>query len=135
MYFTYVVRPGEAPIGRSPNFRPFWDACMNVNLRSGLGLMLMSLLVILVASIIGGHRGGLGLVTLSTSGERMNSSYCAVTCIYASLMWTLGTCLVQGFRNCGDDESRLVDSALNIRASFFFAVSSTLEVTELEPNC
>eukprot|EP01054_Gregarina_sp_Poly1_P000981 Gregarina_sp_Poly_1__980@NODE_1239_length_4674_cov_201_846538_g844_i0_p4_GENE_NODE_1239_length_4674_cov_201_846538_g844_i0NODE_1239_length_4674_cov_201_846538_g844_i0_p4_ORF_typecomplete_len108_score1_93DUF3273/PF11677_8/0_061CrgA/PF06781_12/0_091_NODE_1239_length_4674_cov_201_846538_g844_i037614084 len=71
MYFTYVVRPGEAPIGRSPNFRPFWDACMNWNLRLGLGLMLLSFMIIEISAFIGGTRGW-GLVNLSTSGERMN---------------------------------------------------------------
>lgn len=40
MYFTYVVRPGEAPEGRGPQFEPFWSFIVNYSLRLGVFLLL-----------------------------------------------------------------------------------------------
>lgn len=61
MYFTYVVRPGEAPEGRGPQFEPFWTFCVNYNLRIGL-LIQLGAYVTLASTIISGGKDPLGLV-------------------------------------------------------------------------
>lgn len=54
MYFTYVVRPGEAPEGRGPQFEPFWTFCVNYNLRLGLLIQLGAYAGLLSAISAGG---------------------------------------------------------------------------------
>lgn len=54
MYFTYVVRPGEAPEGRGPQFEPFWAFCVNYNLRLGLLVQLVAYATLLATTTIGG---------------------------------------------------------------------------------
>ena len=54
MYFTYVVRPGEAPEGRGPQFEPFWSFCVNYNLRLGLLIQLAAYVTLLATTASGG---------------------------------------------------------------------------------
>lgn len=53
MYFTYVVRPGEAPEGRGPQLEPFWSFCVDYNLRIGLLIQLAAYGTLLAACASG----------------------------------------------------------------------------------
>lgn len=53
MYFTYVVRPGEAPDGRGPQFEPFWSFLVSYNLRLGVLIQLAAYTVLLVTMTAG----------------------------------------------------------------------------------
>lgn len=105
MYYTYVVRPGEAPTGRSPQLKPFWDACMDWNLRCGLLLQIVALVGLLIFGWIAGC--GVGLISITSGCTRMTSSWGAVGAVICSLLWVGSACLIQGFRNTGDDEGSI----------------------------
>lgn len=54
MFFTYVVRPGEAPEGRGPQLEPFWTFFVNYNLRLGLMIQLAGYATLLATTSSGG---------------------------------------------------------------------------------
>lgn len=54
MFFTFVVRPGEAPEGRGPQLEPFWTFLVNYNLRLGLLIQLTAYATLLATTSSGG---------------------------------------------------------------------------------
>ena len=102
MYFTYVVRPGELPLGRSPQCRPFWDSLMSMNMRLGTTLQLLSFLIILGLGVLSGT--GAGYIR-NTSYDVFNTVGTTGIAIFAGLCGLCGSILLNGFRNLGDDEA------------------------------
>ncbi|KAF7455928.1 multi-pass transmembrane protein [Cryptosporidium felis] len=73
MYFTYVVRPGDAPEGRGPSQPLFFESLLVNNLKLGFGSMLLGFIGVTVCSLI----SGFGLHTtkfLSPFNEATNST-------------------------------------------------------------
>ena len=66
MYFTYIVRPGEAPEGRGPQLEPFWTFIVNYNLRLGL-LVQLAAYGSLLATIASGNKDPLALLSFFRS--------------------------------------------------------------------
>lgn len=78
---------------------------MSWNLRLGLFMQLLAFIALNLISLVGGTKA-FGFVALTTSPDRMTSSWNAITAIVFSFVWLLGACMLNGFRNCGDDEGR-----------------------------
>ncbi|KAL7069093.1 hypothetical protein ACR3K2_03500 [Cryptosporidium serpentis] len=55
MYFTYVVRPGDAPEGRGPSYPLFFEKFLANNLKFGFGLILLGFIGTLLCSISAGY--------------------------------------------------------------------------------
>lgn len=63
MFFTYVVRPGEAPEGRGPQFEPFWSFVANYSLRLGL-FTLLGAYICLLMTVSAGMNDPLALLNV-----------------------------------------------------------------------
>lgn len=104
MYYTYVVRPGDAPEGKGPGFKPFWDGMMQFNLRGGLLLQLIGYMALLVSSLIG-HNGVQISHTIGGNSEYLKSAPIIILFI-GTFFFTAGAVCVQNFRNIADDDAR-----------------------------
>lgn len=105
MYFTYVVRPGEVPHGRTPSFYPFWEHLLTCNLRAGWLLQILAFSLLIAVSLFGGKK--IGFLFLTISDVRMTSSGLALLGVIAGFLWLAGACCLQAFRNTGDDEGSI----------------------------
>lgn len=104
MYFTYVVRPGDAPEGKGPQFKPFWDQCMEFNLRGGFALQLLGYVFILIGTILGGN---VVQVFGCLNGNTEDLKNVPIILLFiGALMYTIGAVCVQNFRNIADDDAR-----------------------------
>ncbi|KAK9172045.1 Protein of unknown function (DUF3273) family protein [Cryptosporidium meleagridis] len=73
MYFTYVVRPGDAPEGRGPSQPLFFEHFLVNNLKLGFGSMLLGFIGLTICSIFSGF--GLNITMfLSPFNEATNST-------------------------------------------------------------
>ncbi|TRY51181.1 putative transmembrane Protein [Cryptosporidium tyzzeri] len=73
MYFTYVVRPGDAPEGRGPSQPLFFENFLVNNLKLGFGSMLLGFIGLTICSIFSGF--GLHITKfLSPFNEATNST-------------------------------------------------------------
>lgn len=104
MYFTYVVRPGDAPEGKGPHFKPFWDGCMEFNLRGGFTLQLVGSLLILTSSLLGGNILQVFGCLNSNSNDLKNVP--VVITFAGAFLYTVGSVCIQNFRNTADDDAR-----------------------------
>lgn len=108
MYFTYVVRPGDAPEGRGPQFQPFWDGLMSYNLRGGFALQLLGYCLILVSSLLGGNIFCIFGV-LNGKAEDLTKVPIVLT-FMGTFCWTIGSVWVQNFRSIADDDASIKQS-------------------------
>ncbi|KAL8271371.1 hypothetical protein Esti_004705 [Eimeria stiedai] len=109
MYFTYVVRPGEAPEGRGPQFEPFWTFCVNYNLRLGLLIQLLAYGTLL-GTIAAGGKDPLGVLHFSRSNpEAVGKSPLWVAQVACGLL-ILGNLTTLAFQSLTDDDSSIKQS-------------------------
>ncbi|KAL8270176.1 hypothetical protein Esti_005903 [Eimeria stiedai] len=143
MYFTYVVRPGEAPEGRGPQFEPFWSFLMDYNLRLGVFLLLAAYSCLLM-TVSAGNQDPLALLSLlrstpETAGTppknlRSSSGKCPLWGAQLGCgILILGYLTILAFQSLADDDSSIKQSRgyrtgtkLLQQASSFGVVSSTL---------
>lgn len=104
MFVTYVSRPSDAPEGKGPQFKPFWDSCMDFNLRGGFTLQLCGYALILVGSTLGGNVFQI-FGTLDGSSYDLKNVPIIIVFI-GSFICTIGAIFIQNFRNIADDDAR-----------------------------
>lgn len=104
MYFTYVVRPGDAPEGRGPQFQPFWDGLMNYTLRGGFALHFVGYCLILISSFMGGNIFSIFGV-LNGKSEDLTHVPIVLTFV-GTFTCALGSVWIQNFRSIADDDAR-----------------------------
>lgn len=104
MYFTYVVRPGDAPEGKGPQFKPFWDGCMEFNLRGGFAIQLIGYLLVLIGASLGGNVFQ-AFGCLNGEPEDLKNVPLLVTFI-GTFLYTIGAVCIQNFRSIADDDAR-----------------------------
>lgn len=109
MFFTYVVRPGDAPEGRGPKYRPFWDACMAYNLRVGFIIQLIALIGLSICSLIGGN-AGVTLVGLLSADSSRVKAVPLQACLFFSCLWAVGSLFLQGYIQLADDDASIKHS-------------------------
>jgi len=124
MFFTYVVRPGDAPEGRAPKYRPFWDVCMAYNLRAGFAIQLISFIGLSLCSLIGGNPG-VSLVGILSADSNRLKSVPLPCCLFFSSLWVVGSLLLQGYRQIADDDASIKHSR-GFRAGTKFLHQATL---------
>ncbi|KAL8427847.1 hypothetical protein Efla_005813 [Eimeria flavescens] len=132
MYFTYVVRPGEAPEGRGPQFEPFWSFIVNYNLRLGL-LFLASAYSCLIMTVSAGKEDPLALLSLLRSTSE-SAGRCPLWAAQVGCgLLILGHLTTLAFQSLTDDDSSIKQSRgyrtgtkFLQQASSFGVVSSTL---------
>lgn len=108
MYFTYVVRPGDVPEGKGPQFKPFWDGLMNYNLRGGFALQLVGYLLVLVAASMGG--GVLSIFEVLNGKQEKLKNVPIIMALLGSFILTVGSVSIQNFRNIADDDASIKQS-------------------------
>lgn len=106
MYFTYVVRPSDAPEGRGPQFKPFWDALISANLRSGFAIHLACICCLAVISAAGGDYFGIARMLGGVGSQNMELTSVLFFCLLA----IDGAVLLLSFRNMADDDSCIKQS-------------------------
>ncbi|GFE52809.1 multi-pass transmembrane protein [Babesia ovis] len=123
MYFTYVVRPGEAPESRGPQFEPVWEFLMNYNLRAGFALQLVSFLVL----AIGIYNGGKDPFALLTFFRALPENF-GVTPFSLTLIchggFIVGTLLIMSFIQMSEDDSS-IKQCRGYRAGTKFLLQAT----------
>ena len=108
MYYTYVVRPGQAVEGRGPQFQPFWDTLMNYNLRGGFLLQFIGYQLVVIGALFGGN-----VLTIFhvISGKQNTLEYVPIPVTFlGSLCLILGSLWVQNFRSIADDDASIRQS-------------------------
>lgn len=111
MYFTYVVRPGDAPEGRGPQFQPFWDSLMNYNLRGGFALQLVGYCFVLVSSFLGGN---IFCIFGVLNGERDDLKKVPIVLTFiGTFLLAVGSVWIQNFRSIADDDARYATCVLH----------------------
>lgn len=109
MYFTYVVRPGEAPEGRGPQFEPFWTFCVNYNLRLGLLIQLAAYGSLLATAGTGG-KDPLSLLSFFRSNpESVGKAPLWAAQLSCGLL-ILGNLTTMAFQSLTDDDSSIKQS-------------------------
>ncbi|CBZ52454.1 hypothetical protein NCLIV_022430 [Neospora caninum Liverpool] len=109
MYFTYVVRPGEAPEGRGPQLEPFWNFMVNYNLRLGLLLQLSAYLGLLFTISAGGNDALSLLSFFRASPEAVGQSAVWAVQLCCGL-FILGSLMTMAFQSLVDDDSSIKQS-------------------------
>ncbi|CDI76195.1 Chromosome III, complete sequence, related, partial [Eimeria acervulina] len=104
MYFTYVVRPGEAPEGRGPQFEPFWAFCVNYNLRLGLLVQLVAYATLLATTTIGG-KDPLSLLRFFRCNPESVGKSPLWAAQLACGLFVLGNLTTMAFQSLTDDDS------------------------------
>lgn len=123
MYFTYVVRPGEAPEGRGPQFEPFWDFFMNFNLRVGFLVQLISYcLLVSATSLIGNNGYGILKFLRALPGSVGDTPMPLV--LFSIGGFLLGTLLIMSFLQLTEDDSSIKQSR-GYRAGTKFLLQAT----------
>lgn len=123
MYFTYVVRPGEAPEGRGPQFEPFWDFFMNFNLRIGFLFQLISYCVLVSAtSLIGNNAFGILKFLRALPGNVGDTPMPLV--LFSIGGFLVGTLLIMSFLQLTEDDSSIKQSR-GYRAGTKFLLQAT----------
>ncbi|KAL8448395.1 hypothetical protein Emag_003946 [Eimeria magna] len=132
MYFTYVVRPGEAPEGRGPRFEPFWSFLVNYNLRLGVFFLLAAYSCLLM-TVSSGKKDPLALLTLLRSTPESAGKCSLWGAQLGCGMLILGYLTILAFQSLADDDSSIKQSRgyrtgtkLLQQASSFGVVSATL---------
>lgn len=123
MYFTYVIRPGDAPESRKPQFEPIWEFLMNYNLRLGFLIQLASY-TILISSIYAGGKSPFGLLsflraTVESIGVTPFSSV-----LFCHGGFIIGTLLIMAFIQMAEDDSSIKQSR-GYRAGTKFILQAT----------
>jgi len=109
MYFTYVVRPGEAPEGRGPQFEPFWNFLVHYNLRLGF-LIQITAYAGLIAAIAAGKNDPLSVLSfLRASPESVHGSPIWAVQLCAGI-FILGNLMTMAFQSLVDDDSSIKQS-------------------------
>ena len=101
MYFTYVVRPSSAPEGRGPQFKPFWDALISCNLRTGFAIHLAVIICLAIISAAGGDYFGIARMLSGVGSQSVDLTSALFFCLCA----IDGAVLLLSFRNMADDDS------------------------------
>lgn len=123
MHFTYVVRPGEAPEGRGPQFEPFWNFLMNFNLRLGFLLQLAAYAGLLSCASLSG-KSPLSLLAFlhAEPAYVVNAPEWAV--LLCCGLWIFGHLLNMAFLQISDDDSSIKQSR-GFRAGTKFMMQAT----------
>lgn len=132
MYFTYVVRPGEAPEGRGPQFEPFWSFLVNYNLRLG-AFFLLAAYTCLLMTVSAGTSDPLNLLAVLRASPEF-AGKCPLWAAQAGCgILILGHLTAMAFQSLTDDDSSIKQSRgfrsgskFLQQASSFGVVSSTL---------
>ncbi|EDO07721.1 hypothetical protein BBOV_III001540 [Babesia bovis T2Bo] len=123
MYFTYVVRPGEAPESRGPQFEPVWEFLMNYNLRAGFALQLLSFVIL----AIGIYNGGKDPFAILTFFRALPENF-GVTPFSLTLIchggFIVGTLLIMSFIQMSEDDSS-IKQCRGYRAGTKFMLQAT----------
>ncbi|EKX73243.1 conserved hypothetical protein [Theileria equi strain WA] len=123
MYFTYVVRPGEAPESRGPQFEPVWDFLMDYNLRFGFLAQLFAL-ILLLFGIFSGGKDPLALLTfLRALPGNFGVTPFSLTLVCHGL-FIMGTLLIMAFIQMGEDDASIKQSR-GYRAGTKFLLQAT----------
>ncbi|KAL8444991.1 hypothetical protein Emed_005960 [Eimeria media] len=132
MYFTYVVRPGEAPEGRGPQFEPFWSFLVNYNLRLGIFFLLAAYSCLLM-TVSAGNKDPLALLSLLRSTPESAGKCPLWGAQLGCGLLILGYLTILAFQSLTDDDSSIKQSRgyrtgtkLLQQASSFGVVSATL---------
>eukprot|EP00914_Ancora_sagittata_P015372 GHVO01030334.1.p1 GENE.GHVO01030334.1~~GHVO01030334.1.p1 ORF type:complete len:333 (+),score=37.73 GHVO01030334.1:110-1000(+) len=108
-YFTYVLRPSEAPEGRGPRWRPFWDTLLTYNLRIGFGIQLAAWFATCICALAGGNVG-LQLVHLYLGCPKVANKVPLPLCVVLNLLWIAGSLSINCFRQVVDDDCSVKQS-------------------------
>ncbi|PFH34633.1 GAPM1a [Besnoitia besnoiti] len=127
MYFTYVVRPGEAPEGRGPQLEPFWNFMVNYNLRFGLLLQLAAYVGLLLTISAGGNDSLTLLSFFRASPEAVGQSPVWTVQICCGL-FILGSLMTMAFQSLVDDDSSIKQSRGYRSGTKFLQFGSSLAV-------
>lgn len=109
MYFTYVVRPGEAPEGRGPQLEPFWSFCVDYNLRIGL-LTQLAAYGTLLATCGSGDKDPLSLLNFFRSTPDSVGNCRLWVAQLACGMLIIGNLTTMAFQSLTDDDSSIKQS-------------------------
>ncbi|CDJ63748.1 hypothetical protein, conserved [Eimeria necatrix] len=132
MYFTYVVRPGEAPEGRGPQFEPFWSFIVNYSLRLGVFLLLGAYACLLM-TVSAGNNDPLALLNVLRAAPE-SAGKCPLWAAQLGCgLLILGHLTMLAFQSLTDDDSSIkqsrgyrTGSKFLQQASSFGVVASTL---------
>ncbi|XP_053990908.1 uncharacterized protein LOC128883001 [Hylaeus volcanicus] len=108
MYFTYVVRPGEAPEGRGPQFQPFWDHVLRYNLRGGFALELFGYSLILISALLGGNIFYIVEPLIGSIKELKDVPI--ILTLLGTFFYTVGAVWLQNFGSIADDDGSIKHS-------------------------
>ncbi|KAK1933200.1 hypothetical protein X943_002649 [Babesia divergens] len=123
MYFTYVVRPGEAPESRGPQFEPIWEFLMNYNLRAGFLLQLLSF-AILCLGIFNGGKDPLAMLSFFRAlPENFGVTPFSLTLICHG-GFIVGTLLIMSFIQMSEDDAS-IKQCRGYRAGTKFVLQAT----------
>ncbi|UKJ88679.1 hypothetical protein MACJ_001923 [Theileria orientalis] len=123
MYFTYVVRPGEAPESRGPQFEPFWDFLMNYNLRLGFLAQLAGFFLLFLGILTGGKDPLALLSFLRASPKNFGSAPFTLT-LFCHALFLVGTLLIMSFIQMGEDDAS-IKQCRGYRAGTKFLLQAT----------
>ncbi|CDJ49480.1 hypothetical protein, conserved [Eimeria brunetti] len=127
MYFTYVVRPGEAPEGRGPQFEPFWSFVANYSLRLGL-FTLLGGYVCLLMTVSAGTNDPLAILNiLRASPESAGKCPLWAAQLGCGLLM-IGYLTVLAFQSITDDDSSIKQSRGHRSGSKFLQQASSFGV-------
>ncbi|CDO66031.1 glideosome associated protein with multiple membrane spans 1 [Plasmodium reichenowi] len=123
MFFTYVVRPGEAPEGRGPQFEPFWDFFMNFNLRVGFLIQFISYILLVGAITIIG-KNPLGILNFLRALPGSVGTAPMPLVLFSIGGFLMGTLLIMSFLQLTEDDSSIKQSR-GYRAGTKFLLQAT----------
>ncbi|CDJ38361.1 hypothetical protein, conserved [Eimeria tenella] len=109
MFFTFVVRPGEAPEGRGPQLEPFWTFLVNYNLRLGLLIQLTAYATLLATTSSGG-KDPLSLLSFFRSNPESVGKSPLWAAQLACCLFILGNLTTMAFQSLTDDDSSIKQS-------------------------
>ncbi|CDJ27597.1 uncharacterized protein EMH_0033190 [Eimeria mitis] len=107
MFFTYVVRPGEAPEGRGPQFEPFWSFIVNYSLRLGV-FMLLGGYICLLMTVSAGNNDPLSLLNVLRAVPETAGKCPLWAAQLGCGLLILGYLTVLAFQSTTDDDSRSI---------------------------
>ncbi|KAF8822764.1 multi-pass transmembrane protein [Cardiosporidium cionae] len=109
MYFTYVVRPGEAPEGRSPQYIPFFEFLYNFYLRISFLLQLVAYFGLLLCAFAGNTKSVSLLWLLRAHPETMGNAPILGVLIFSGT-FIIANVLTLAFVTVEDDDSSIKQS-------------------------
>jgi len=125
MFLTYVVRPNSGPEGRGPTYVPIWDSLIEVGLRLGFGLQLLSLIVIFLTCLVTESSGNIFALF---DGDMTDMGANAAIFLPAVSVWCIASGFIAAFRNVIDDDSAILHSRGFRAGTKAINVASTLEI-------